>query len=573
MDTSLDIIRNGMYDIWRCVFMYKIKKIISLSTAFLLLANTMSIGIFAETQEINYNSKAEGAEATTVQSVQVDVEKAEIYSVTLPKSIVLEGDKDSPSYTYSVEVRGEISNRNYVRVIPLDGCYVETEDGFTQDLTVAQEKCKWSATEVLAGDTQTGTCTAVDLQPGKYTGTIQFFISLDDGYFYKAATCTTGKLRYAQDINDNGLLDTGEELATPVVVSKPLGHTYDGEHTFGYVCTRCQQTAYEISTPDELVAFSSAVNGGKTFANETVRVVNDIDMYTLTSVTPFTPIGTKSVPFSGTFDGCGHTIKGFAQFSKGISVYDDVNSPVTNTFGLFNCAGNGAVIKNLSLTDSNAQVTITTTNSTYASSRTLSIALLVGKTTQGITIDNCRIKNFTLAVNTNCYYASGAPFVGTVMAKDSYLNTSSDSVTINNSCVTSSTITFDATSNGNNLNSVNQCKLSGRSRYEPVLIMRNSYSDFISTYKCTKSVTLNKYITDGKSSTSLVNFICLENLPFTYTYDTTYTPTIVNCIDLTDEELKSQTGVDLLNTGYENAVWKLDLENQNDGYPIQISLS
>ena len=66
---------------------------------------------------------------------------------------------------------------------------------------------------------------------------------------------------------------------------------------------------YQISTPEELQAFSYIVNGIAGYTQKTAAkavLLNDIDMKGMTS---WRPIGTNATPFTGTFDGQGHSIQ------------------------------------------------------------------------------------------------------------------------------------------------------------------------------------------------------------------------------------------------------------------------
>ena len=98
---------------------------------------------------------------------------------------------------------------------------------------------------------------------------------------------------------------------------------------------------YLISTADELRLFASMVNGGQTSING--RLTADIELNNTTgwenwgSTAPansWTPIGSNANPFTGTFDGQGHTVSGIF-----------VNSS-NNCQGFFG-ATNGATITNL----------------------------------------------------------------------------------------------------------------------------------------------------------------------------------------------------------------------------------
>ncbi len=66
----------------------------------------------------------------------------------------------------------------------------------------------------------------------------------------------------------------------------------------GYDATKSN---YQISTAEGLAYFAQQVNGGKDYAGETVKVVADIDLSAYTGDKAWTPIGTTSHAFNGTF--------------------------------------------------------------------------------------------------------------------------------------------------------------------------------------------------------------------------------------------------------------------------------
>ena len=94
-----------------------------------------------------------------------------------------------------------------------------------------------------------------------------------------------------------------------------------------------------ISTLEELKAFRDEVNAGNTFKGETIELANDIDL----GGEEWTPIGTQSHQFQGTFNGNGHTISNLK-----------INRPYRNDVGFFGYTTVGE-IKNL--TFHNADVT------------------------------------------------------------------------------------------------------------------------------------------------------------------------------------------------------------------------
>ena len=95
-----------------------------------------------------------------------------------------------------------------------------------------------------------------------------------------------------------------------------------------------------ISTPDQLKAFATAVNGGNKYEGLTVTLLNDLNL----SGVEVTPIGAGSATFGGTFDGNGKTISNM-----------EINGSANGT-ALFGHVF-GATIKDLNVTD--AKVTNT----------------------------------------------------------------------------------------------------------------------------------------------------------------------------------------------------------------------
>ena len=82
---------------------------------------------------------------------------------------------------------------------------------------------------------------------------------------------------------------------------------WDGttQNTDWYTAT---ENEFVLDSGDDLAGFATLVNEGKTFAGKTVKLGADLDLCGAT----WTPIGiTSNKPFSGTFDGQGHTVRNF----------------------------------------------------------------------------------------------------------------------------------------------------------------------------------------------------------------------------------------------------------------------
>ncbi len=104
----------------------------------------------------------------------------------------------------------------------------------------------------------------------------------------------------------------------------------------------------EIYTAEELAALSASVAAGNTYAGYTVRLMENINLNNL----EWKPIGSRTAPFSGSFDGQGHTISNLK-----ITALDTADSAPENRKALFGtCVPSGATyIKNLTI--KNADVT------------------------------------------------------------------------------------------------------------------------------------------------------------------------------------------------------------------------
>ena len=95
---------------------------------------------------------------------------------------------------------------------------------------------------------------------------------------------------------------------------------------------------YQIGSADDLRAFAEKVNGGETDANTRAELTDDIDLNNQS----WYPIGTSSSnPYSGTFNGDGHTISGLY-----------INNSTADDQGLFGYVSGSGKIENLSVSGS-----------------------------------------------------------------------------------------------------------------------------------------------------------------------------------------------------------------------------
>ncbi|MBO5059676.1 MAG: hypothetical protein J6C82_02015 [Clostridia bacterium] len=157
----------------------------------------------------------------------------------------------------------------------------------------------------------------------------------------------------------------------------------DGEGT--------EEQPYLINDIEEFIWFAEQVNGARNYKGEYIMLNADIDL----NGAEWTPIGTASAPFEGTFDGsskliCNLTINGSMDYDNGTG-----NSYV----GLFGYANNSASIKNVTI--ENADV-----------SGCLYVGPVVGRIYTGKTIDNCHVKG---NISVDGYW-----YIGGVVGRNDY---------------------------------------------------------------------------------------------------------------------------------------------------------
>lgn len=166
---------------------------------------------------------------------------------------------------------------------------------------------------------------------------------------------------------------------------------------------------YQLSTPEDLQAFSFIVGGVAGFLQDTAAkavLTDDIDME---SITCWLPIGTEEKPFTGTFDGQGHTIQNIS-ITTGKSYSGLFGSTSGATIKNFHLSGNlvvaewtgehGAVgfASGSTVTDVHSELNITASK---ANSETKHIGGIVGSMSGGTTISRCSFAGKLTDAGTN----------------------------------------------------------------------------------------------------------------------------------------------------------------------------
>lgn len=92
---------------------------------------------------------------------------------------------------------------------------------------------------------------------------------------------------------------------------------------------------WQISSYKDLTALSQSVEAGNSYTGKYFALTTDLDLSAV-PVTEYIPIGNATDQFAGTFDGCGHFIKGLRIDGKGFPY-----------IGIFGYIGSAATVKNI----------------------------------------------------------------------------------------------------------------------------------------------------------------------------------------------------------------------------------
>lgn len=210
--------------------MNKNKKVIKTMSS--VLCASMLMGsvtpVFAATTDTQTTSKE-----TDSKSVEVTYDKSASYFVTIPKTIVLDSNKES---TYSVKVEGDIPSDKNVYVAPVDAISQTNEIDFymkdqsTKNIkadvvaTVTHNKDTWDFEDASSGYEETNnSISALGLSSGEWKGTFNFNINLRD--VANSGDDKKDDANYGEDVtltSDNlatyGIANTGDVVIPSEVV-------------------------------------------------------------------------------------------------------------------------------------------------------------------------------------------------------------------------------------------------------------------------------------------------------------------------------------------------------------------
>lgn len=154
----------------------------------------MPTAVFAAELNDPYVVDQTEAEAGTTRDTEVLYSASSTFSVTIPKTIVL--DRDTKMSGYTVNVKGDISSDQQVSVAPQDALedaegvnfYMVDQSAATNkkddvQANVTQNDTIWSSAEIAVADTgttKTGNVDAPTITAGSWKGTFTFNIAMQD---------------------------------------------------------------------------------------------------------------------------------------------------------------------------------------------------------------------------------------------------------------------------------------------------------------------------------------------------------------------------------------------------------
>ena len=320
-----------------------------------------------------------GASSTVEYCLYIGSTVTATYSAN-PFKGAITGDKDNTSMT-----------ANYYTQATVGGCNGADVDGARKGLTISKAANN-DITIVPTGEATTYDVSKITCYEGN--NIVKLANAL---FFYSGATetvslglshsSTNGDIVKYYDGNGNELTNVGDNTYTYTMSNQALSIKATlipdwAQKNSGDT----EDDAYIISTAGQLDLLSERVNAGNKYEGKYFMLDADIT-YDKTKANNFTPIGTQSHYFGGTFDGNGKTISGL-----------NINLSSTDKVGLFGNVSATATIKDVKLHDS------TIRGKQYVG------GILGGGSNSSTTVENCAV--------TSTVTVSGTSNVGGIVGRD-----------------------------------------------------------------------------------------------------------------------------------------------------------
>ena len=112
------------------------------------------------------------------ERVDVTVDRASFFDITIPKEIVLNGNDGSA--TYEVSITGELAGDQALVVKPDDSFTLTEDGGKTTPVTVTQDKDTFNYQDINNNEKGNGTLSASGISAGNWSGKFNFNIEFKD---------------------------------------------------------------------------------------------------------------------------------------------------------------------------------------------------------------------------------------------------------------------------------------------------------------------------------------------------------------------------------------------------------
>lgn len=177
-----------------------IKSIMTTALAFII--GLTSIPVYAETDSTastDYQNVTEAGEYTAT----VYATKASNYTISIPKTIILDGQTGIGEY--QISLNGDIDSNVTISVTPDASFTMSEQSGSEIEATVVQDKTEWTQSDSSVN--ANGTITA-ELSAGSWTGSFKFNVAVSEASLAPGLyeTGTTNMTKSWQELLDEGIL-------------------------------------------------------------------------------------------------------------------------------------------------------------------------------------------------------------------------------------------------------------------------------------------------------------------------------------------------------------------------------
>ena len=207
------------------------------------------------------------------------------------------------------------------------------EDGSVYRFTMPDEDVTITGNATVKRDIGYSDWVTINIPSQIYSGhALTPVITVTDNMTGTPVTLVEGT-DYSVTLPDGDCINYGDYPITITGIGTFGGQT-TAVFSIVYSGSGTEEEPYLILTTDDMDGLASSVNGGNVMSGKHFRLMNNLDY----SGKTYTPIGTMSSRFQGTFDGYGHSISNVV-----------INQPDQDYQALFSVIGDNGTVMNLNL--------------------------------------------------------------------------------------------------------------------------------------------------------------------------------------------------------------------------------